>query len=270
MWPKRKILILAPHGTEEGPGLQSLLGAFQIETILRQVSVEDPLDLKDLTIPGVDDEDEGLPDYGPTEIVYWPEFEVNNSYRQWGEKQGLLQEPVFNLLHKLWEQEVILPVSEDEQEEGRPLLWKFLAGAGYEPSLLWFDKEGRWVAERRRGLHWVVSANWLKGLIKDSSVGRPFRNWLSEGAWVINDDSVDFYANRSKFRFIGNLPRYPKSEAEESIYRSILLALQLGVSWREVKQNIRWNVNGVERNQGTNRTEYFVEDAEHVEDRWYS
>lgn len=266
MWPMRKILILTPHGSEEGLGFQALLEALQIQTILRQVSADEPLDLTGLM--GAKDED--FPDLGPTEIVFWPEFEFQNPYRQWGESQGLIQGSVDDFLHRLWEQEVILPVPESLLQEGQPLLWELLSEAGYEPSLLWYGVDHHWVAEQGRGLHWVVSENWLKALVKDMPIGRQFKCWFPEGDWVISDAFVDFYAERENFRYFGRLQRYPEPEAEESIYRSILLGLQLGVSWWEVKKNIRWNGNAIERDRGTNRAECFVEDAEHMEDRWYS
>lgn len=267
MWPKRKILILTPLGAEEGRGFQALLEALKIETILRQVSVEESLDLTSLTILGGETVNEDFPDCGPTEIVYWPEFEEDNAYRQWGENKGLPQESIADFLHRMWEQDIILPVSEGVFEDEQPLLWKLLSEEGYEPSLLWFGKEHHWFAVQGRGLHWVFPENWFRALVKDRSIGKQFKSWLPDGYWVIRDDKVDFYAEREKFRYIGTLPRYPESEAEENIYRSILLGLQLGVSWREVKKNIRWNVSGVELDRRTNRAECFAEDSEYVADR---
>lgn len=267
MWPKRKILIITPQGAEEGMGFQALLKALQIETILRQVSPEEPLDLMGL---GVEAQDDNFLDCGPTEIVYWPEFDSQNAYRQWGENQGLCQESVVDFLHKVWEQDVILPVPEGLMQEERPLLWKLLSEAGYEPSLLWYGVDEHWVAEQGRGLHWVVPEQWLKALVEDRTVGRQSNGLFPEGYWVICNAFVDFYADRENFRYIGRLPRYPTPEVEEHIYRTILLSLQLGVSWWEVKKNVRWNLNGVERDRGTNGAECFVEDSKHLEDRWYS
>lgn len=270
MWPKRKILILIPRGAEEGLGFQALLDALQIEMIVKEVSAEEPLDLTGLTIPGVDGKEEDFPDYGPTEIVYWPEFDTQNVYRQWGENQGLTQESITDFLHRIWEQDVILPVAECTQEEGRPLLWTLLSAAEYEPSLLWFGPDGRWSAEQGRGLHWVVPETWLKSLLKDEPIGREPNLWFPEAYWVLQGEFVDFYSEPKNSRYFGRLRRYPASEAEESIYHSILQGLQGGVTWWEVKKNIRWNDDGVKWDQGTNGAECSVEDSEHLENRWFS
>lgn len=267
MWPKRKILILTPQGAEEGRGFQALLEALKIGTILRQVSVEEPLDLTSLTIQGGETENEDFPDCGPTEIVYWPEIEADDAYRRWGENKGLPQESLAEFLHRIWEQDVILPVAEGALDEGQPLLWKLLSEAGYEPSLLWFGEEHRWCAVQGRGLHWVVSEEWLNALVKERLIGKQVKSWVPEGYWVIRDANVDFYAEREKFRYIGTLLRYPKPEVEENIYHSILLGLQLGVSWQVVKKNIRWNVSGDEPDRRTNRAECIAEDPEYVADR---
>ncbi|HVJ48199.1 hypothetical protein [Desulfitobacterium sp.] len=270
MWPKRKILLLTPYGAEEGLGFQALLDALKIETIIREVSAEEPLDLTGLTISSVDGQEEDLSDCGPTEIVYWPEFDSQNNYRRWGENQGLTQESAADFLHRLWDQDVVLPVSEGAQKEGRPLLWQVLAEAGYEPSVLWPGADSHWQAEQGRGLHWVVPETWLKKLFKDESVGRKPNYRFPEAYWVIRDEFVDFYAEPGSFRYFGRLHRSPLGEGEEMIYHEILQGLQLGVSWWEVKKNIRWNVDVDEWNRGTNGAECSVEDSKHLEDRWFS
>lgn len=261
MWPRRKILLLTPHGAEEGLGLQALLNALQIETIIREASAEESLNLSGLINSGVDSAEENLLDHGPTEIVYWPEFDSQNAYRQWGLNHGLTQNSVTDFLHKLWDQDVIIAVPDCAQEEDRPLLWQFLSEAGYEPSLLWYGADHHWSAKLGRGLHWVVPETWLKALFKDQFVGREPKYLFPKAFWVVRKESVDFYAEPDKFRFFGRLQRYPDSEIEESIYHSILLGLQLGVSWWEVTKNIRWNMDDIERDQGTNGAECAVEDT---------
>lgn len=268
MWPKRKILVLIPRGAEEGLGFQAMLDTLQIEHIVREVSAESQLDLSNLTIPGVDGETEDFLDNGPTEIVYWPEIEEKNGYRQWGLTRGLTQVQLQDFLHSLWEREVILPVSINAQEEGKPLLWKLLAEAGYEPSLIWAGPDGQWRAERSRGLHWVVPEAWLNSLFKEKRVGREPGCWFPEAYWVLREGEVDFYSEQETFRYFGTLQRYPEPETENRIYESILQALQLGVTWWEVKKNLRWNVNVVERDRGTNGAVCSVEDVEYLEDRW--
>lgn len=266
MWPKRKILILRPPGAGEGEGFQALLDALQIETILREVGTEEPLDLTGLTMGG----ESGVtlaPDCGPTEIVYWPEFDPNKGYRQWGVRQGLPQCSVVDFLHKLWEQEIILPVAEDAQEEERPLLWTLLAEAGFEPSLLWCRSDQKWLAEQGRGIHWVVPEAWLNSFVQDKPMGREAKCWFPKANWVIGKKFVDFYWETEPFRYCGKLERCPLAETEEHMYRSILQALQLGVSWGDVKKNVRWYGQGDKRNGGAERAECSLEDAEHLANR---
>ncbi|WP_425807057.1 hypothetical protein ACHOLT_07905 [Desulfitobacterium sp. Sab5] len=266
MWPRRKILVLMPCGAQEGLGFKALLDALEIEAVFKEITAEESLDLVSPTIPGVEGTEEESLDCGPTEIVYWPES-LHDQYRQWGESRGIMPITVVDFLRGLWEQEIILPVPLNTQQKEQPVLWTLLFEAGYEPSLLWPKEDGQWSVIKGRGLHWVVPETWLNSLLKEEKVGRESRNQLPEGSWTVRKDTVDFYSEPSRFQYIGNLKRYPDAEAEESMYRSILTGLQLGVTWWEVKKNIRWNIDADKRDQRTNRAECVFEDAQYMENR---
>lgn len=266
MWPRRKILVLMPHGIQEGIGLKALLDALGIETVFKEITAEEPLDLVSLAIPGAEGTEEESLDCGPTEIVYWPES-LNDPYRQWGESRGILPITVADFLSGLWEQEVILPVPFNTQQKEQPILWTLLSEAGYEPSLLWPEEDGQWNVIKGRGLHWVVPETWMQSLLKGEKVGRESKNQLPEASWIVREDTVDFYSEPAHFQHLGNLQRYPDTEAEESIYYSILTGLQLGITWWEVKKNIRWNIDADKRDRRTNRAECIFEDAQYLENR---
>lgn len=270
MWPKRKILVLMSPGAEEEPGFAALLAALGIETVFKEVAAEEPQDLANLTIPGVDGKEEDSLDCGPTDIVYWPEFVLNDQYRQWGESRGITPITIADFLRYLWEQDVVLPVTLNTQINGQPILYTLLSEAGYEPSLIWPEENGQWRAKRGRGLHWVIPETWLNSFLKGEKVGREPRNQLPQGSWTIRKETVDFYSEQARFQYMGNLDRYSDTEAEESIYHSILTGLQLGITWWEVKKNIRWNINADRWDRRANRAECISEDAQYLENRGYS
>lgn len=284
MWPKRKILFLVPHGTEDWQGLLSLLEALHNDVIVRETSVEVPADLTGLTFSGVERDLEDLSDGGPTEILYWADISLEDGYRQWGLSQGLTQMELSEFLHKYWNEEIILPVDSNFLFEGEPLLWRLLEAADFEPSLLWRDREGQWTARIGRGLHWVISRKWLEACCDSNSLGRQPERVLTESYWFVHDDQVHFYKDPESYSYIGSLDqRFDRTE-EEAVYNTVLLALQLGVPWSNIRNvlrpifksprddiidqetSLRWNVDDTQRHAWPSGRELSPEEFEHLED----
>lgn len=296
MWPKRKILLVIPRGIEGWQGILSLLEALHRDVIVRETSEEIPADLNGLTCPGLDEELVDLSDVGPTDILYWPGIPMEDTYRTWGLSQGLSQTELPEFLHRYWEDEIILPVTQSVLADEEPLLWKLLDAVNFEPSLLWKTHEGRWKVRIGQGLHWIIPKGWCKELGGIETFGRQPQRILSESYWLRQENRVDFYSDRESFAFLGSLEPYLDKEREQEIYATVLQALQLGVPWRNIlsfynsvlnssrntplnnprddfikwENSLRWNTDDIARGTWPSRTEFPTEGAEHLENRGIS
>lgn len=236
MWPRRKILFVIPRGVKGWQGILPLLETLHKEVIVRETSEDSAVDLANLTFPGVDQECEDLSDVGPTEILYWPGVPIEDGYRKWGFDRGIEQKELPEFLHSFWEEDILLPVVQPTLGE-EPLLWSLLMGAGFEPSLIWKNSKGEWVTRIGRGMHWILPEEIMK-VCYDSertTFGREPQKKLSTSGWILDENRVDFYSDRENFSYLGSLERsMTSSEQEQGIYDTVLLALQLGVPWRDI------------------------------------
>lgn len=257
MWPKRKILLLVPRDRDEWQGILSLLNALHRDVIVREASPEASVDWADGTIPGLEEELYDASDAGPTEILYWPGIPQEDPHRQWGLSRGLMQTELTEFLHRYWEEEIILPVNSGVGDD-EPFLWKILDCAGFEPSLLWQTEEGQWEVRINNGLHWIIPESWLTGCWGHESFGRRPQLVLTESCWVCQGEQVEFYGDKDRFEYLGDVAPCGNKPLDDAVYTVVLQALQLGVPWRSIRRaydmmNIRWYTNDMARDEGTDR-----------------
>lgn len=288
MWPKRKTLFVIPRGIEGWQGILSLLEALHRDVVVRETSEEIPADFTDLSLNGLDQELKDLSDVGPTDILYWPGIPMEDSYRKWGLSRGLSQTELPEFLHKYWEEEIILPVSQAGIVEEEPLLWRLLDAAGFEPSLLWKKTEGQWDVRIGQGLHWVIPEAWYNECCLEGAFGRQPKRILPESYWLLQEDRVDFYADRENLDFLGSLEPFVTKEQKPGIYTTVLQAFQLGVPWKNItsvyntllksprddivksESSLRWYEDDFARNTWPGRAELPIEGPEHLESRGIS
>lgn len=242
MWPRRKIRLVTTASSGGLGGVQTLLEALKIEYDLCGWSEEFTEEFN----TKFTEEHSEFQDVYITEGVFWPEVPETEIRSEGPIKGCLKKQTIQDYLHKLWEGEILIPVSESGVLwNDRPLLWEVLQEAGFEPSLLWQNGE-EWMGERGRGMIWIVPSSWLKLVAGETFMGRP-RILISElTAWRIREQQVDFYTGQDCYKFIGFLPRWPELAFEQAVYETICLALNLGISWFDIKQVIiRIRKNGL-------------------------
>lgn len=267
MWPKRKILLLVPQDRQGWQGILSLLNALQRDVIVRETSsaggahrAEEAVSgpeaaLGEGVIPGPKEALCDRAEAGPTEILYWPGIPQEEPYRQRGLARGLLQREVREFLHRYWEEEIILPVKPGPEEE-EPFLWRILDEAGYEPSLLWQTREGRWEVRIRNGLHWIVPESWLAECWAGEKFGRRPPGILLESCWVRQGERVEFYGDKERLAYLGAVRSGGNKVPDDALYAAMLQALRLGVPWESIRRasdgmNIRWYADDLAKDEGT-------------------
>lgn len=282
MWPERKILLLVPHGLEGWQGIFSLLNALHKNVVVKITSPESQMDSAGIIPLGTDAEIYDLSDVGPTEILYWPGIQEEDTYRQWGQSRGLIQIEISEFLQRYWEEEILLPVAQIESED-EPLLWKILNQAGFEPSLLWQNDRGKWEVRIGNGLHWIIPETWFKGCWGTEVFGRQPERVFTESCWVDRGDRVEFYSDEKNYEYLGFIMPYKDKSQEGLIYSTVLLALQLGVPWRSIQrtydglainsgctntgENIRWYGNDMARDEWTGGTPIPTKESEYMANR---
>jgi hypothetical protein len=168
--------------------------------------------------------------------LFWPEVPVTELNSEGPVRGCLKKQTIQDFLTGLWEGEILIPLSGPAALwEERPLLWEILHKAGFEPSLLWHNGDN-WLGERGRGVIWIVPLSWLKSVAGERVMGRPVVLQSNQASWRVRGQDVDFYADRDCRRFLGTLPRRPEQDMEQAAYDAIMLSLNLGVSWFDVKQ----------------------------------
>ncbi|AFM01731.1 MULTISPECIES: hypothetical protein [Desulfitobacterium] len=271
MWPKRKILLLVPQNRDGWQGILSLLNVLHRDVIVRETSPEAIVDWADRTIPGLEEELYDVSDVGPTEIFYWPGIPQEDPYRQWGLSRGLIQTELTEFLHRYWEEEIVLPVN-PKLGDNEPFLWRILDCAGFEPSLLWQTKEGQWEARINNGLHWIIPESWFTECWGHEMFGRRPKLVLAESCWVRQGDQVEFYSDKDRFEYLGEITPCADKALDDAVYTVMLQALQLGVPWRSIRRaydmmNIRWYTNDMARDEWTGRAPVPSEEIEYLADR---
>ncbi len=231
MWPRRKIRRVTAASSKGLTGVRTLLETLDKEYDLCSWPEE-------LTKESPDTEDICC-----LEGVFWPEVPAAE-LQSGGPLKGYLKEQTIqDFLAGLWEDEILIPLAEPAVLwKGRPLLWEFLHNAGFEPSLLG-DNGEQWLGERGRGLIWIMPLPWLKSVAGERFLGRPQVILRDQAAWRIRGQEVDFYADQDCRRFWGTLLRWPEQDSEQVVYDTLVSALNLGVSWFDIKQaaNKFWN-----------------------------
>ncbi|HHY25430.1 MAG TPA: hypothetical protein GX523_01540 [Desulfitobacterium dehalogenans] len=271
MWPKRKIVLLVPQNRDGWQGILSLLNVLHRDVIVRETSPEAIVDWADRTIPGLEEELYDVSDVGPTEIFYWPGIPQEDPYRQWGLSRGLIQTELTEFLHRYWEEEIVLLVN-PELGDDEPFLWRILDCAGFEPSLLWQTKEGQWEARINNGLHWIIPESWFIECWGHEMFGRRPKLVLDECCWVRQGDQVEFYSDKDRFEYLGEITPCANKALDDAVYTVMLQALQLGVPWRSIRRaydmmNIRWYTNDMARDEWTGRAPVPSEEIEYLADR---
>ncbi|MDP4126581.1 MAG: hypothetical protein Q8912_06545 [Bacillota bacterium] len=284
MWPRRKIQLVASSAAVGIDGVRAILKEFQLEFSevepamgdLPQESSEQWFDQsRDCTFE----------EAGPvTELVFWPEVTEDDFWRKRAVEQGINQQSIQSFLHSIFEDELILRVSEPTVFiEGRPLLGHILTIAGFEPSFLWPIVDGEWQCERRQGIHWLLPDFWLKGLAEMGSLGRDGKQVEEKSTWVVRETGIDFYRAPEGLKFVGHLSRWPEPIEELLACQTIAKCIDLGVSWFDIKaalsslwtnikiistDNLRWNIDDFGWNGGTSGEKLSAASIDHVEDRW--
>lgn len=270
VWPKRKVLLVVD---DSGDGVEGVTAA-----ILRGLAV-------DFEVAGAEDLVPGtnpwvLKETGPTEIVFWPGINNDNPWRRRALDWGLNEISLSEFLHTIWKDDILLPVSEPcVLVQGRPLLWKILEVAGFEPSLVWQDENGVWFNRRARGVHWVIPNGLLAFGENGNRVDKKSIHTEGLVSWTAGENKVDFYRQTTEKRFLGSLPRWPEPGLEEIAYGNVAQALNLGVSWFDIKQTLslsglnveedwlRWNTDDFGWDAGSSREKLSFAEVNNLEDR---
>lgn len=290
VWPRRKILLVASSAAPGIEGVRALLKGVKLDFFEVEPTKEDLCqDLKGdwMEMPFDGTSFSGTDNSNPvTEIVYWPEQYENGYWQEKVLEQGVIQRSIQFLIHNLLEDESIIWISEPTVIiEDRTLLGHILNEAGFEPSILWPNSDGKWQCERKQGLYWLIPESWLEGLIEKSSLGREV-GWdegKEKASWIIRESRIDFYRLQDGQKFVGYLPRWPDLSIEQIAAQTIAQCIDLGVSWLDVKlalrsiwrniemaDNLRWNIDDFRWNGGACGKELSAPAAEHVEDWWAS
>ncbi|MDO0821741.1 hypothetical protein [Desulfosporosinus nitroreducens] len=288
VWPRRKIQLVASSAAPGIGGVRAVLKGIQldfseVEPTKEDLSQEFAGDW--IELPFELNPNSGPDKFSPvTELVYWPEKHEHDYWREKALAQGIEQRSVQSLIHSLFEDELIIWVSEPTvliQE--RPLLAHILNEAGFEPTVLWPTVDGRWQCERKQGLHWLLPESWLEGLMEKSSLGREtaWDEGKEKASWVVRENRIDFYRSQDGQKFAGHLPRWPKLSEEQTAAQNIAMCIDLGVSWFDISlalssiwknirmaDNLRWNINDFEWNAGACGEELSATSIEHMEDWW--
>ncbi len=282
VWPRRKIQLVASSAAPGIDGVRAMLKGLQLEFFEVEYLTEGfteswwelPLDCNSVSVS-----EELNP---ATELVFWPEVKEHDHWQEKALTLGLHQQSIQSLIHNILEDELIIRISEPTVLiEGRPLLGHVLNEAGFEPSLLWPKADGLWQCERKQGLHWLLPESWLVGLMENSLLGRD-TEWAEEKAtWVVRETRVDFYRVQEISKFVGQMPRWPKSLEEHEACKNIAKCLELGVSWLDIKlalssiwndskmtDNLRWNIDDFGRNARASGEKLSSTPFEHMEDWW--
>ncbi|AET70218.1 hypothetical protein Desor_4817 [Desulfosporosinus orientis DSM 765] len=285
MWPKRKLQLVASSAAPGIGGVRAILKGVEVdfleaEPTAKEFGKEFEECWMDRPFDTAISEAEAI---GPvTELIYWQEEQESDFWREKALSQGLQQRSIQSLIHTIFEDELILWVSEPTVLfNERPLLVHILNEAGFEPTLLWPIGEENWQCERKQGVHWIMPDSWLEGLVDKSSLGKNSEGLGNKASWVIQNHSIDFYRAKNRHQYIGHLPRWPKAEEEESAAQIIATCIDLGVSWRDIvsalsflwqdnkrADNLRWNFNDFRWNAGASGEELSSLSAKYLENWW--
>ncbi|KLU64986.1 hypothetical protein DEAC_c29530 [Desulfosporosinus acididurans] len=280
MWPRRRLLLVAPSGAPGIDGARALFKEFNLDFV--------ELDPAGPEISSVSSQDWlekpfacSANEIGPfTEVVVWPGLDDVDWRPQQILKYSLSVQSINVYLHNFFENEIVIPFSEQEVlTEGYPLAGHILKEAGFEPSILWQTKDRTWKCEERPGFIWVLPDSWLSMLAGKETMGRCLANSSSEVLWKRNEMGIDFYRGEGE-TYVGHLPRRPNPAEEPSAAASIAMCLNLGVSWLDITfalksawtdnimtDNLRWNGNGFGWNARTCGEELLTEGVNDMENR---
>ncbi|WP_243450339.1 hypothetical protein [Desulfosporosinus sp. Sb-LF] len=282
MWPKRKIQLIASSAAPGIDGVRAVLKEIQLEFLeidparekftseFTETWLEKPID-------------HGFTESGPaTELVFWSE---GTEYEYWRERaiaQGLRQQSIQSFIHTILHDEILIRIPEPTvfiQE--RPLLGHVLDEAGFEPTILWPQADGKWLCVRKQGLHWVIPESWMVGLEEESSLGRKATRVDNKATWRVRDNGVDFYQGQEGQKFVGYLPRWPVLKDEEVAAQNIAQCIDLGVSWLDIRlalsssfnniiktDNLRWNNDDFRWNARACGEKLPAAPIDYVEDWW--
>lgn len=282
MWPRRKVQLAVSPTAVGIEGVRAILNEIRLEYTEVDLTGGDSVQEAGGNWPEQSLE-WGIGEPAPvTELVFWPEVSEDNFWRVRASAQGLKQQSIQAFLHSIFEDELLLGVSEPTVLiEGRPMLGHILDQAGFEPSILWPAANGEWQAHRKQGVHWVLPDFWLEGLVEVSSLGREVRRAEEKSTWLIRESGLDFYRDSEGRKFVGRLPRWPERAAEQAACQNIAKCLDLGVSWLDITlalgflweniistDNLRWNTNDFGWNGGTSGERLSAASVNHVEDWW--
>lgn len=295
VWPKRKIQLVASSAAPGIDGVRAVLKGMKLE-------FSEAEDLSEETIGNIGtwwekpfDQMATTEGAAPvTDIVFWPEGIVPDSWREKAFSEGLSQQSIESFIHNILEDDIILRVSEPTVLiKGRPLLGHILQEAGFEPTILWptTDEAGHWQCERKQGNHWVVPESWQvsSGEARSAKCQASITDFEPRAAsiesrtasWVVRSDRLDFYQAQGGLKFVGQIPRWPEPMEEYVAAETIARCLELGVSWMDIRlalssfwqnivmtDNLRWNINDIGWNGWTGGEELPSEQIDHVEDWW--
>lgn len=238
MWPRRKIQLVASSAAPGIEGVRALLNGIELE-FYEAGSAGEALTEKFVPewweLPWESTSISAMDSSPVTELVYWPEESEQNPWREKAPALELPQQSIESLIHNIFEDELVLPVSDSSVLiDGRPLIGHVLNEAGFEPSILWPKADGQWQCERKEGLYWLLPESWLDGLMEDK-LERDSK-WRGEKVtWTVRESQVDFYYSQEIAKYIGQMSRWHEAQQEEEVYQNIAKCLEIGVSWLDIK-----------------------------------
>ena len=280
MWPKRKIQLVVSSAAPGIDGVRAVLKGMKLEfcdteDLSEEITEnwwEKPFDQMVAT------EGSG----SVTDVVYWAEGTEHDHWREKALAEGLNQQSIESFIHNIFEDEVILRVSEPTVLiEGRPLLGHVLQEAGFEPTILWPTKDGEWQCERKQGNHWVIPESWQVNLVEKNLLGRRTVGVEENASWVVRENRLDFYQAQNGLKFMGQIPRWPEPMEEQVAAETIAKCIDLGVSWLDIQlalssiwkttimtDNLRWDNDDIGRNARTSGEELPSAPIDDMEDWW--
>ncbi|KUO73159.1 MAG: hypothetical protein APF81_24155 [Desulfosporosinus sp. BRH_c37] len=283
VWPKRKIQLVASSAAPGIEGVRAVFNGIQLE-------FSEAEDLREGIMGNwwekQFDQKTTIEESGPTtDVVYWSEGTEHDIWRGKALAEGLNQQSVESFIHNILEDEVILRVSEPTVFiNGRPLLGHVLQEAGFEPTILWPTRDGKWQCERKQGIHWVIPESWLVsvGEVRCAMCEARTSDYGPRAAtWVVRENRLDFYQTQEAREFVGQIPRWPEPMEEQVAAETIARCIDLGVSWLDIRlalssiweniimtDNLRWNINDIGWNAWACGEEIPSAPIDHLEDWW--
>lgn len=229
MWPPRKVMLTLPDSVP-GESFEAFFKAIKIDLQIRQTGKIN--ELTDEVGACLDPWDDLA--LGCTEFLEWPDREEQQENEQ-AIPAGIEKRDWKQFLHDLWQGEVVLTVPKGRG--GKPLLFRVLQNAGFDPGFLWQAENGEWEGKKGTALYWIIQKDW-PGLT-DEKVWREKPEWdFGSYIWQDRGGQVDFYADYPR-GYAGSISCSHSPEEKAELCVQITQALTLGIPWSLIERTVK-------------------------------